>query len=120
MGEPLIGRKITLTLFPLSQIELGELYLEVRNDIGNLWENFLVAERLKKQSYQQIYFNNYFWRTWNQKEIDWVEEIEGKLFGYELKWQNKRSKALKAWKENYPEAPLEIISQENYLPFVKE
>lgn len=94
--------------------------LEVRNDIGNLWENFLVAERLKKQSYQQIYSNNYFWRTWNQKEVDWVEEREGKLFGYEFKWHKKRSKALKAWKENYPEASLEIISRENYLPFVKE
>lgn len=93
--------------------------LEVRNDISNLWENFLVAERIKKQSYQQIYSNNYFWRTWNQKEVDWVEEREGKLFGYEFKWQNNRSKAAKAWEENYPEASLEIISRENYLPFIK-
>jgi hypothetical protein len=63
--------------------------LEIRDDIGKLWENFLVVERIKKQSYHQIYANNYFWRTWNQKEIDRVEERDGKLFGYEFKWKSK-------------------------------
>ena len=50
--------------------------LPLRNDIGQLWENFLVIERIKKQSYQQLYANNYFWRTWDGQEIDWVEERE--------------------------------------------
>jgi predicted AAA+ superfamily ATPase len=92
--------------------------LEIRDDIGKLWENFLVVERIKKQSYHQIYANNYFWRTWNQKEIDWVEERDGKLFGYEFKWKSKPLKAAKAWSENYPDASLEIIDKENYLEFV--
>jgi hypothetical protein len=92
--------------------------LEIRDDIGKLWENFLVVERIKKQSYHQIYANNYFWRTWNQKEIDWVEERDGKLFGYEFKWKSKPLKVAKAWSENYPDASLEIIDKENYLEFV--
>lgn len=92
--------------------------LEIRDDIGELWENFLVAERIKKQSYHQIYANNYFWRTWNQKEIDWVEERDGKLFGYEFKWKSKPLKVATAWSANYPDASLEIIDKENYLEFV--
>ena len=93
--------------------------LEIRDDIGNLWENFLVVERLKKQAYSKIYANNYFWRTWDQKEVDWVEEREGKLFGYEFKWKKKFLKSSSAWTKNYPDATLEIIDNENYLAFVK-
>ena len=93
--------------------------LELRDDIGKLWKNFLVAERLKKQAYQGIFANNYFWRTWDQKEVDWVEEREGRLFGYEFKWKSKSRKASSAWTDSYPEAALEIINQENYLEFVK-
>jgi len=93
--------------------------LEIRDDIGKLWENFLIVERLKKQGYNQVYSNNYFWRTWEQKEVDWVEERDGKLFGYEFKWKSKPRKSCAAWKENYPDASLEIINNENYLEFVK-
>ncbi|MBI2334711.1 ATP-binding protein, partial [Candidatus Daviesbacteria bacterium] len=55
--------------------------LSTRNDVGGLWENFLAAERLKKEEYAHIgsKYNNYFWRTWDKKEIDWVEMREGKL-----------------------------------------
>ena len=93
--------------------------LDIRDDIGKLWENFLVVERIKNQAYNKIYSNNYFWRTWDQKEIDWVEEREGKLFGYEFKWKGKSRKATSAWTDNYPDAKLEIIDNENYLQFVK-
>ncbi len=93
--------------------------LELRDDIGKLWENFLVIERLKKQSYTRLYSNNYFWRTWRQKEIDWVEEREGRLFGYKFKWRSKSRKTGTGWTEAYPDASLEIIDQENYLEFVK-
>ena len=71
--------------------------IELRDDVGALWENFMVTERLKKQSYNRIYANNYFWRTWDQKEIDFVEEREGKLFGYEFKWKDKTIKPPKEW-----------------------
>ncbi|HDO06209.1 MAG TPA: ATP-binding protein, partial [Bacteroidetes bacterium] len=58
--------------------------LNMRNDKGQLWENFLVMERIKKQAYTPVYANNFFWRTWSGKEVDFVEEREGKLFGYEF------------------------------------
>lgn len=92
--------------------------LELRDDIGKLWENFAVAERLKKQSYKSIYANNYFWRTWSQKEVDFIEEREGKLFGYEFKWKDKTAKAPREWLDAYPEAEFQIINPENYLDFV--
>ena len=60
--------------------------IDIRNDVGALWENFLVMERMKKRAYQDISANQYFWRTWEQQEIDFVEEREGKLFGYEFSW----------------------------------
>ena len=93
--------------------------IESRNDIGALWENFLIIERLKKNSYYGIFSNNYFWRTWSQKEIDFVEEREGKLFGYEFKWSEKIDKKIgKSWLKIYPEASLEIITPQNYFDFI--
>ena len=93
--------------------------LELRNDLGALWENFIFMERLKKRSYQDIFANAYFWRTWEQKELDLVEEREGKIFGYELKWGEKKNAAApKAWVEAYPEASFELIDRRNYLSFV--
>ncbi|MCB0641377.1 MAG: ATP-binding protein, partial [Phaeodactylibacter sp.] len=59
--------------------------LEQRNDLGQLWENYVISERVKFQEYHRVIVNNYFWRTYDQQEIDWVEEREGKLFGYEFK-----------------------------------
>ena len=91
-----------------------------RNDIGALWENFLVVERLKKQAYKPIYSNNYFWRTWEQKEVDWVEMRGGKLFGYEFKWDVKtKSKNKTAWLSAYPkESVFELVNHDNYLSFI--
>ena len=92
--------------------------LNMRNDIGMLWENFLFIERLKKQQYQSIYTNNYFWRTWNQKEIDLIEEREGTLFGYEFKWGDKQAKVPKEWINNYPESKFSVINQNKYFEFI--
>ena len=92
---------------------------EMRDDIGKLWENFLVTERIKKQSYKNIYANNYFWRTWEGHEIDFVEEREGKLFGFEFKWSDKKpAKPPKDWLEYYPDASFQVINPENYLEFI--
>lgn len=91
--------------------------LSRRSDVGELWENYLVMERLKKQEYQRLRSNNYFWRTYDQKEIDWVEEREGKLFGYEFKWDGV-ARPPKLWLETYPEASFEAINSSNYLPFI--
>ncbi|MFA6106700.1 MAG: ATP-binding protein [Patescibacteria group bacterium] len=92
--------------------------LELRDDAGKLWENFMVAERLKKQAYGNISANNYFWRTWGGKEIDWIEEREGKLYGFEFKWNKGNVKAPKDWIKTYPEAEFQVITKDNYLEFV--
>ena len=78
----------------------------------------MVSERLKKQAYKNIYCNNYFWRTWEQKEVDFVEEREGKLFGYEFKWGQRKVKEPKEWRGTYSNAEYKIINQENYLDFI--
>lgn len=89
-----------------------------RNDAGLLFENFIIMERIKKQAYKNIYANNYFWRTYDQKEIDWVEEREGKLFGFEIKWGDKQAKEPKLWRQTYKEAEYEIINRNNYFEFI--
>ncbi len=92
--------------------------LSRREDIGALWENYLVMERLKKQEYQRLWSHNFFWRTHDQKEIDWVEDREGQLHGYEFKWGNRDVSSPKLWKDTYPEASFECINSSNYLPFI--
>lgn len=92
--------------------------LELRNDSGELWENYLVIERLKRQEYLLEQANNYFWRTYTQKEIDLVEEREGKLFGYEMKWGAAQAKPPKEWLEAYPNASWQLINRQNYLELI--
>jgi len=93
--------------------------LNLRDDIGALWENYLIVERLKKQSRQSIGSNNYFWRTYDQKEIDWVEERKGKLFGFEIKWQAKKKiMPPKDWLNTYQNASYKLITKENFLEFI--
>ncbi|MEZ5071248.1 MAG: ATP-binding protein [Bacteroidales bacterium] len=88
--------------------------IEARNDTGVLWENYIIAERLKHQAYQRLSVNNYFWRTYDKQEIDWVEEREGGLFGYELKWKETKAKVPTQWAKAYPDASFELITRENY------
>ncbi|MBU4098502.1 ATP-binding protein [Patescibacteria group bacterium] len=93
--------------------------LDLRNDIGQLWENYLFMERLKKNEYKKIRSNIYFWRTYDKKEIDLIEEREGKLFGFEFKYgENKKVKPPKGWLETYKEAEFEVISKGSYLDFI--
>ena len=93
--------------------------LDQRSDVGKLWENFLVSERLKLQAYKPIYAGNYFWRTWDGSEVDWVEMRDGKLFGFEFKWgQKKRVKPPPTWKEEKPPTIWTLVTPENYLEFV--
>jgi predicted AAA+ superfamily ATPase len=94
--------------------------LPLRNDVGQLWENYVIAERIKLQHYEGWLSNNYFWRTYDQQEIDWIEEREGSLFGFEMKFQKRNIKAPGAWTTNYPNASFDVISNENYLPFITQ
>ena len=91
----------------------------LRNDIGELWENYLLSERIKHQQYNGMVVNNYFWRTYQQQEIDWVEERGGEIFAYELKWKtDKKVKIPSAWKEAYPDSKFEVMSSDNYLDWI--
>ena len=95
--------------------------LENRNDTCMLWENFIFMERIKKLTYERVMpVSFYFWRTYDGKEVDLVEENEGILSSYEFKWSKYKNnnKTRELWNSAYPDAPLSVISNENYLDFV--
>jgi predicted AAA+ superfamily ATPase len=91
--------------------------LDLRNDAGGLWENFLLLERIKRQAYRAVPVNFFFWRTWEGQEIDLIEEREGRLFAFEFKWTGK-GREPKRFREAYPEAEFEVVNRETYLRFV--
>lgn len=93
--------------------------ISLRNDVGELWENYIFSERIKYQNNTQMLGSNYFWRTYQQQEIDWIEEREGKLFAYEMKWNpDKKVKIPTGWKSAYPESSFEVITPKNYLHWI--
>ena len=92
--------------------------LDLRNDVGELWENYLVIERLKRQQYLREPANNYFWRTYSKQELDLVEERNGRLHGYEIKWGKAKPRPPKEWVTAYPDATWQLINRENNLDFV--
>lgn len=94
--------------------------LPLRNDVSELWENYLMMERLKFQSYTNLHSLNYFWRTYQQQEIDWVEDRNGKLYAYECKWKDSgKVKIPSAWKDAYPDSEFSVISPSNYLNWIQ-
>jgi hypothetical protein len=94
--------------------------LDMRNDTGCLWENFMVLERIKRNAYKGYSPNLYFWRTYDQKEIDMIEERDGGLFGYEFKYGLKKPRQPRLWTETYNEASYTIFNPDNFLEFVVE
>jgi predicted AAA+ superfamily ATPase len=94
--------------------------LTLRNDIGQLWENYLVVERRKANQAANRFVNNYFWRTYDQKEIDYIEEHGGRLYGYEFKWQSSdiRRAIRNQFLEAYPGSELMAVTRENYESFL--
>ena len=96
----------------------GYDFLENRKDVGDLWENFLIVERMKKQAYTRRYGHNYFRRTYNQVEIDFIEEVGGKMSAFECKRSKKNARVPAAFAELYPESSFEVINRENFLDFV--
>jgi predicted AAA+ superfamily ATPase len=93
--------------------------LALRNDVGELWENFLMTERMKAHEYAGHLVNRYFWRTYDQKEIDLIEEQGGKLSGFEFKWSGAVKKAtVQEFLAAYPMAEVTTISQENFVDFL--
>lgn len=93
--------------------------LELRSDVGQLWENFVFTERLKHRAYASIRRQTYFWRTYGQQEVDFVEDGDGQLSAYEVKWSgNTRAAVPSDWTAAYPDASFEVINRENYLDFI--
>lgn len=93
--------------------------IQSRNDIGALWENYMISERLKYQEYTGLSSNNYFWRTYDQQEIDWVEERDGSIFGYEFKWKESKVTVPKQWKNAYPDSSFTVITQNSFNEWLK-
>ena len=94
--------------------------LPIRNDIGALWENFMIIERLKARTYSGLYARDFFWRTWERQEIDLIEEHSGRLHAFEFKWSprgspRKKSGAPKAFAETYPGSEYKVITSDNFL-----
>ncbi|MCX8012733.1 MAG: ATP-binding protein [Rectinema sp.] len=93
--------------------------MDLRSDHGQLWVNFILMERRKYRSYRSINAAMYFWRTYQRKEIDLIEERDGRLFAYECKWSEKKKARLPAaWAAAYPDAAFQIINPENYQEFI--
>ncbi len=92
--------------------------LNLRDDIGKLWENYCISERLKKNHYQQRTVNHYFWRTYDQKEIDLIEESGGNLTGFEFKWTDPKPREPRQFLDTYHHSQFKVITRENYLDFI--
>ena len=94
--------------------------LNLRSDTGALWENYLVSERMKHNSYSLFYGKSYFWRTQQQQEIDYLEDIDGILNTYEFKWSNtKHPKITDTFAKNYPNHTYKVVNPDNYQLFIK-
>ena len=93
--------------------------LNLRNDTGGLWENFCVVERMKFNMNQRRFVNSWFWRTYDQKEVDYIEEEGGKLNAFEFKIKSGVNfKAMMEFQKNYPEATFMTVTKENFWEFL--
>ena len=93
--------------------------VELRDDVGKLWENFIVSERFKRNNYAESYANPWFWRTQAQQEIDYLEEQDGHLSAYEFKWNPAaKAKQPKAFSDAYPNSTYAVIHKDNFWTFL--
>lgn len=114
------GRKIYFYDNGIRNSLIGNLSdVEMRSDIGALWENYMVSELVKKTIYNRTYAKSYFWRTTQQQEIDYIEECDGKMTAYEFKWNPaKKAKVSKTFLSAYPGVEVKTITRENYMDFL--
>ena len=91
----------------------------LRDDVGKLWENFLVSERIKRNRYMEHYANSWFWRTHQQQEIDYIEEMDGQISAYEFKWNPAaKSKRIQVFSTAYPDSHFQVVHRENFDDFL--
>lgn len=114
------GRKIYFRDNGVRNAVIGNFApLSLRADVGALWENYLVSERVKRNAYLRHPAKSYFWRTTTQSEIDYVEECDGQYAAFELKWNPKRRVNLPVqFASAYPNTSLEVITPNNYSDFL--
>ena len=95
--------------------------LSLRNDVGELFENWFVMERIKRAGNAGRFTGFYFWRTYDQHEIDLVEDVDGRLMGFECKWSPRaRVKAPGDWLRGYPDAGFHVATRENWMEYLEE
>lgn len=93
--------------------------LDLRNDTGALWENYLISERMKRNAYNAFYGKSYFWRTKQQQEVDYIEDYDGVLHTYEFKWSSTKQPHLtETFAKNYPNHTFTVVNPDNYQNFV--
>ncbi len=115
------SRKIFFWDLGIRNAIIGNLsQIENRTDAGELWENFVIAERLKKNAYSGSFAQSYFWRTRQQSEIDYIEEEDGKLSSFEFKWNERKAnvKCPEVFKNAYPETTFKVITPKNIEEFL--
>ena len=115
------SRKIYFWDLGIRNLLIGNLtQIETRPDAGALWENYVIAERLKRNSYINSYSQQWFWRTQQQKEIDYLEEENGMLNAYEFKWNDKKSnvRVPESFVKAYPDATFKVITPQNVDEFL--
>ena len=121
-NELKLSRKIYFWDLGIRNAVIGNMApLENRNDTGALWENFLIAERMKDNSYSNSFAQSYFWRTKDQSEIDYLEEEVGNLNAYEFKWNPAKSKTKcpASFAAAYPSSTYKVITPDNIEEFIK-
>lgn len=92
--------------------------INLRPDIGSLWENFYISERIKYLKTNLINKNIYYWRTYDQKEIDYLEESDGMLKGYEIKWRKEKARYYSDFLKTYKNSSINLINKDNFLDFI--
>jgi len=92
--------------------------LNLRSDTGELFENWFIMEKIKASDIFERPANFYFWRTYDQQEIDLIEERAGRLYGYEIKWSKAKAKKPADWLRTYSNSQFEIVNNENYQKFL--
>jgi predicted AAA+ superfamily ATPase len=93
--------------------------VELRQDIGALWENWLISERRKTRTYQGIFANSFFWRTQDQQEIDYIEERDGYFHAFEMKWNpNATARFSKTFTRAYPAHTTTILHRDAFEAFL--
>lgn len=120
-NELKISRKIYFWDLGIRNAVIGNLaQVENRTDAGELWENFVIAERMKKNAYTNSFAQSYFWRTRQQHEIDYLEEENGELRAFEFKWNARKAnvKCPESFQTAYPTASYQVITPENVEEFL--